>query len=98
MSSLPSYMVIYMRKFTWNNLLDMFRITLALFVALRNPYIALSKLLELGMPKWIAFSLTLVFLDAILTPMSIPRKHETISSYLFFMLMILSLLVVTLSF
>ena len=24
--------------------------------------------------KWIAFSLTLVFLDAILTPMSIPRK------------------------
>ena len=31
----------------------------------RNPYMALSKLLELGMPKWIAFSLTLVFLDAI---------------------------------
>ena len=27
------------------------------------------------MPKWIAFSLTLVFLDAILTPMSIPRKY-----------------------
>ena len=25
---------------------------------------ALSKLLELGMPKWIAFSLTLVFLDS----------------------------------
>ena len=50
------------------------RITLALFVSLRNPYMALSKLLELGMPKWIAFSLTLFFLDAILTPMSIPRK------------------------
>ena len=49
-------MVIYMRKFTWNNILDMFRITLALFVSLRNPYMALSKLLELGMPKWIAFS------------------------------------------
>ena len=64
----------YSRKFTWNNLLDMFRITIALPVSLRNPYMALSKLLELGMPKWIAFSLTLVFLDAILTPMSIPRK------------------------
>ena len=44
------------------------------YVSLRNPYMALSKLLELGMPKWIAFSLTLVFLDAILTPMSIPRN------------------------
>ena len=31
----------------------MFRITLALSVSLRNPYMALSKLLELGMPKWI---------------------------------------------
>ena len=40
----------------------MFRITLALSVALRNPYMALSKLLELGMPKWIGFYLTLVFL------------------------------------
>ena len=30
--------------------------------------------LKLGMPKWIAFSLRLVFLDAIMTPMSIPRK------------------------
>ena len=29
----------------------MFRITLALFVSLRNPYMALSKLLELGMPN-----------------------------------------------
>ena len=57
-----------------DNLLDMFKITLALFVSLRNPYMALSELLELGMPKWIAFSLTLVFLDAILTPMSIPRN------------------------
>ena len=61
MSSLPSYMVIYTRKFIWNNLLDMFKITLALSVSLRNPYMALNKLLELGMPKWIAFSLTLVF-------------------------------------
>ena len=34
----------------------------------------LSKLLEHGIPKWIAFSLTLVFLDVILSPMSIPRK------------------------
>ena len=46
----------------------------SLVCLLRNPYMALSKLLELGMPKWIAFSLTLVFLDVILTPMSIPRK------------------------
>ena len=37
-------------------------------------HMALSKLLELGMPKWIVVSLTLVFLDTILTPMSIPRK------------------------
>ena len=62
------------------NLLDMFRITLALSATLINPYMALSKLLELGMPKWIAFSLTLISLDSILTPMSIPRKYETISS------------------
>ena len=49
--------------------------------------------------KWIAFSLTLVFLDAIRTPMSIARKYETISSYLLnFMLMILSLMVGTLAF
>ena len=61
-------------EITWNNLMDMFRITLALFVSLTNPYMALRNLLELGMPKWIAFSLTLVFLDAIMTPMSIPRK------------------------
>ena len=54
--------------------------TLSLSINLRNPYMALSKLLELGMPKWIAFSLTLVFRDLILTPMSIPRKQETISS------------------
>ena len=78
------YMVIYRRKFTWNNLLDMFRITLALSVSLRNPYMALSKLLELGMPKWIKFLLDTGF-------------SETISSYLFFMLMILSILVVTLN-
>ena len=67
-------MVIYRRKFIGNNNLDMFRLTLALSVSFRNPYMALSKLLELGMPKWIAFYLTLVFLDAILTTMSIPRK------------------------
>ena len=53
----------------------MFRMTLGLYVAFRNPYMALSKLLELGMPKWIAFSLTLAFLDAILTPMSTLGNH-----------------------
>ena len=41
---------------------------------LRNPYMALRKLIDLGIPKWIAFSLTLVFLDVILTPMSIQIK------------------------
>ena len=46
----------------------------SLVVSLRNPYMALSKLLKLGMPKWIAFYLTLFFLDVILTPISIPRK------------------------
>ena len=46
----------------------------SLSVALKNRYMALSKLVELAMQKWIAFYLTLVFLDAILTPMSIPRK------------------------
>ena len=58
----------------WNNLLDMFGITLALSVALRNTYMALSKLLELGMPKWIAFSLTLFFLDVIMNPIYVPKK------------------------
>ena len=33
-----------------------------------------KSLYGLGMPKWITFSLTLVFLDAILIPMSIPIK------------------------
>ena len=61
MPSLHSYMVIYRRKFTWNNLLDMLRITLALSVTLRNPYMALSKLLELGMLKWIASLLNTCF-------------------------------------
>ena len=74
MSIIPSYMVIYKRKFTWNNLLYMFKITLALSVSLRNPYMALSKLLELSMPKWISFYLTLVFIEVIMTPMSILRK------------------------
>ena len=45
----------------------------SLICLLKKSLLALSKLLELGMPKWIAFSLTLVFLDVILTPMSIPR-------------------------
>jgi len=33
----------------------------SLVCLLKKSYMALSKLLELGMPKWIAFSLTLVF-------------------------------------
>ena len=74
MSRLHYYMVICKMKFTWKNLLDMFKMTLSLFVSLRNPYMALRKLLDLGIPKSIAFYLTLVFINAILTPMSIPIK------------------------
>jgi hypothetical protein len=48
-------------KSTWNNLLAMSRMTLALFFALRNLFMVLSKLLELGMPKWTTFFLTLDF-------------------------------------
>jgi hypothetical protein len=62
------------KKSTWNNLLAMSRMTLALFVASRNLFMVSSKLLELGMPKWIAFLLPLDSLDAILILMSIPRK------------------------
>ena len=46
----------------------------SLVCILNKSFMALSKLVDLGMPKWIAFSLTLVFLDAILTQMSITRK------------------------
>ena len=41
---------------------------------LRNLFMVLSKLPELGMPKWKNFLLTLDSLDAILILMSIPRK------------------------
>ena len=34
---------------------DFITMTLALFVALRNHFMVLSKPLVLGMPKWIAF-------------------------------------------
>jgi hypothetical protein len=70
----PSCMGICKKKSTWNNLLAMSKMTLALFVSLRNLFMVLSKLPELGMPKWTAFLLTLDFLDAILILMSIPRK------------------------
>jgi hypothetical protein len=52
----------------------MSRMTLALFVALRNLFMVLSKLPELGMPKWTTFLLTPDSLDAIMILMSIPRK------------------------
>jgi hypothetical protein len=70
----PSCTKICKKKSTWNNLLAMFRMTLALFVASRNLFIVSSKLPELGMPKWIAFLLPLDSLDAILILMSIPRN------------------------
>jgi hypothetical protein len=52
----------------------MSRMALALFVALRNLFMVLRNLPELGMPKWIAFLLTLDSLDDILILMSIPKK------------------------
>jgi hypothetical protein len=64
-----SCMGIYKKETTWNNLLAMFKMTAAVFIALRNIFMVLSKLLKLGMLKWIAFLLTLVVLDVILTLM-----------------------------
>jgi hypothetical protein len=61
-------------KIYMNNLLAMSRMTLDLFVFLRNLFMVLSKLLKLGMPKLTYFFLTPTFLDAILIQMSIPRK------------------------
>jgi hypothetical protein len=75
MLNLPSCIGIYKNKSTLINLMDMFKMTLALFFSLRNLSIVLSKLLKLGMLKWTTFFLTLAFLDVILTLMMfIPRK------------------------
>jgi hypothetical protein len=71
---MPSCMGISKNKSTWNNLLDIFKMTLALYVTLRNISVVLSKILGFGMLKWIAFFLKFDFLGDILTPMSIPRK------------------------
>jgi hypothetical protein len=79
MLNLSSCMGIYKKKSTWNNLHAMFRMTPTLYVTLRNLSMVLSKLLELGMLKWIPFFLTSISLDVTLTPMSIPRKYEAIS-------------------
>jgi hypothetical protein len=46
----------------------------SLVLCLRNIFMVLSKLPDLGMPKWTTFLLTLDFLDAILILMSISRK------------------------
>jgi hypothetical protein len=56
------------------NLLTMSRMTPTLFVTLRNLFMVLSKLLELGMLKLTSFFLTPTFLDVILTLMSILIK------------------------
>jgi hypothetical protein len=55
-------------------LLTMSIMTPSSFFTLRKLFMVLSKLLELGIPKWVAFFLTLDFLDVILTLMSILRK------------------------
>jgi hypothetical protein len=57
MLNLLSCTEICKKKYAWNNLLAMSRMTLALFVTLRNLFIVSSKLPELGMPKWISFLL-----------------------------------------
>jgi hypothetical protein len=74
MLDLPSCVGICKKKSAWNNLLVMSRMTPTLSVSLRNLFMVLSKLLELGIPKWISFFLIPAFLDVILTLMSIPRK------------------------
>jgi hypothetical protein len=61
MLNIPSCMGICKKKYTWNNLLAMSRMTPTLFSTLRNLFMVLSKLLELGMPKWTNFFLTLDF-------------------------------------
>jgi hypothetical protein len=73
MLNLPC-MGIFKNKSTWNNLLDMYRMTLALFVTLRNIFMVLRNILDLGMPKWKNLFLTSTFLDVILTLMSIEIK------------------------
>ena len=72
MLNTPSCMGIFKKKYTWNNLMAMSRMTPSLFVTLRNIFMVISKLLELDILKWIAFFLTLIFLDVILTLMYIP--------------------------
>lgn len=44
------------------------------FFSLRNLFMVFSNLLDLGMPKWIAFLLTSAFLDVIQILIYIPRK------------------------
>jgi hypothetical protein len=70
---------IYKKKYTWSDLLAMFRMNLTLYVTLVNLSMVLSKFLGLGMLKWIAFFLTPAFLDVILTPIYILFKQEDIS-------------------
>jgi hypothetical protein len=74
MVNLSSCMGICKNKYTWNNLLDMSKMTLSFFVTLINLFMLLRKLLELSMPKLTALFLTSSLLDFILTQMSIPIK------------------------
>jgi hypothetical protein len=68
----PSCKDICKNKSTWNNLLAMSGMTLALFVSLINLFVVSSKLPEIGMKKWTTFLLPLDSLDVILILMSIP--------------------------
>jgi hypothetical protein len=51
------------KKPPWNNLLAMYRMTLALFFYLRNIFMVLRKILEIGIPKCTTFLLPLDSLD-----------------------------------
>jgi hypothetical protein len=43
--------IIYMEQHTWNNHLAMYKMTPTLFFTVRNLFMVLSKILELGMPN-----------------------------------------------
>ena len=74
MSNIPSCKDSCMKKSTWNNLLVLSKMTLALFSSLRNLFMVLIKPLVLGIPKWIYLFWIMAFLDVIPITMSIPKE------------------------
>jgi hypothetical protein len=88
----PSCTEICKKKSTWNNLLAMSRMTLALFVTSRNLFMVSSKFPKLGMPKWIAFLLPLDSLDANSDPNVYTKK---VGSHLIILVLYVDDLIVT---